>query len=102
MNKPLGEPWTKADKTGWRPVPGYLSPGKGAQDLSSADFYRRQKRFTDAELAAEAWCAAESRTAFIVNSVSGLPTRGIFQDHADLSATFLRFATHPHYDEETT
>lgn len=103
MSKTLGEPWTKGETTGWRPGPGYRSPGKAALGPSTADYYRRKKRFTDAELAAEYW---RLRLKVSATGNSDMKTQGHLcknwrDAHYELDI-MTRFLTNPHYDEETT
>lgn len=61
-------------------------------------FYEdRAKRLTDAELAAEYWQACA-----VLSTVLNLNEEYDLHDEAAMYATTLeRFATHPHYDEET-
>jgi hypothetical protein len=71
--------------------------------LAGADKMAREKRLTDAELAAEFWQACDERTRDAGNILGGQHNnpyaQKAFQTSIDRAKILHRFATIPHYDE---
>lgn len=81
---------------------GYVLPRDTRVTFRAANRMAHEKRFTPAELAAEAWAA---RAAFDRTSFNEISSGDEFSDKrwayvTDRLNTLYRFATLPHYDED--
>lgn len=93
MSKPLELTVYEKEPGLYGREPRYHSPdGFWAYPESHVDGYAAEKRFTDAELAAEVWRQEAQVTT--VEAMGGTPVRNI-----GALKTLHRFATLPHFDE---
>jgi len=113
--KTMGEPWQREDcPDGVKSCHGhYTTPGAKVYDIGHTDSRNfhyvnevenlaRDKRFTDAELAAEYWRASANPRIRAyqrdeAGNVAGIPGTGWEYEHQIMR----RLATRPNYDEDT-